>query len=98
MTKLDGGAGGRAAQRGRTLLGVTIVIALMLAFPMLARAASPQPGSVGGVDPRSGPGASFTGDPLLAAISVVVLGVLTSGATIVAIRLSDSRSEKRGTR
>jgi hypothetical protein len=55
--------------------------------------AAPSPGAIPGGDTRSsGTPPSFVGQPILAALAVVILGVLTAGASLLYVRLTQRRS------
>lgn len=60
---------------------------LILAFPWVAIAASPSPRPAPPGDPRGGPMATMTGDPVLVALSVVLLGVATAAVTALVIHI-----------
>ncbi|MGZ3586955.1 MAG: hypothetical protein ACXVAE_02925 [Candidatus Limnocylindrales bacterium] len=65
-------------------LALVLVLALAALAPADALAASPSPGAS---DTRSsGEGAGFVGQPVLAALGVVVLGAVAAGATILYVR------------
>jgi hypothetical protein len=62
-----------------------------LAITMSALAASPSPGTAGG-DPRSsGQGPGLVGDPALALLAVVAIGVGSVVATLAYVRLTSRR-------
>jgi hypothetical protein len=62
-----------------------------LARTSAAVAASPSPDPIGG-DPRSsGQGPGLVGDPLLALLAVVAIGVLSVIATLIYVRLTAQR-------
>ena len=48
-----------------------------------------------GADSRTGSQASMTGDPVLAALAVVILGVAVAASTLVVMRLSGRQSVRR---
>jgi hypothetical protein len=63
-------------------------LALVLAVATVADAASPSPG-VGG-DPRSdGQGPGLVGDPGTAILLVLAIGLVSLGATLLYVRLTD---------
>jgi hypothetical protein len=67
----------------------TIVVWLVTA--MVTLAASPSPGAPGG-DPRSsGQGPGLVGDPALALVAVVLIGVGSVVATLAYVRLTGRR-------
>lgn len=72
-------------------LGAVSCALLLFACPWMAIAASPSPTPPPAVDPRGGPTASMTGEPLLAAVSVIMLGVATAAVTTVVIRMMPKR-------
>jgi hypothetical protein len=77
-------------RRGALLAAATLVFLVALAGPALAVSPSPQPVVVG--DTRSsGSPPSFIGQPILAAIGVIALGVVAAGATILYVRLTQER-------
>ncbi len=76
--------------RGALLAAATAVFLVVLTGPVLAVSPSPQPVGVG--DTRSsGSPPSFVGQPILAAIGVIALGVVAAGATILYVRLTQER-------
>ena len=82
----------RSAARTRVLGAVWMMIPwLILAVPVLATSPSPSAG-VGG-DPRSsGEGPGLVGDPLVALLAVVAIGVGALIVTLAYVRLTDRRS------
>ena len=81
-----------AAAAKRVLGAMSMVIPwLILAIPALATSPSPSAG-VGG-DPRSsGEGPGLVGDPLVALLAVVAIGVGALIVTLAYVRLTDGRS------
>jgi hypothetical protein len=78
------------------LLGIAVAGLAWLALAVPVGAASPTPTAGAGGDPRSsGQGPGLVGDPLLAVVAVVVIGVAALVLTIVYVRLTD-RSRPRG--
>jgi len=72
-----------------TVAAATIVVWLVTAMATLA--ASPSPGAPGG-DPRSsGQGPGLVGDPALALVAVVLIGVGSVVATLAYVRLTGRR-------
>ena len=64
-----------------------------LATSVTALAASPSPTSGPGGDPRSsGQGPGLVGDPLLAIVVVVVIGVVALAVTLLWVRATGGRS------
>jgi hypothetical protein len=64
-----------------------------LATSVTVLAASPSPTSGPGGDPRSsGQGPGLVGDPLLAIVVVVVIGVVALAATLLWVRATGGRS------
>jgi len=62
---------------------------LSLALPMLA--ASPTPTAGAGGDPRSsGQGPGLVGDPVLAVLLVLAIGLAAVGLTLVYVRMTGS--------
>jgi hypothetical protein len=57
-------------------------------------AATPDPTLVTGTDIRTGGAAGFVGDPLLAILGVVALGIVTVAATLAWIRLTGGRARR----
>jgi len=75
----------------RHSLGGLIATVTWLAFATLTLAASPTPGVEAG-DPRSsGQGPGLVGDPFLAVLAVVVIGVTAVLVTLAWIRLTPRR-------
>jgi hypothetical protein len=64
---------------------------LLLLVPIRVLAASPTPEAAG--DPRSaGEGPGLVGDPLMAILVVVVIGVLALGVTLAWVRATGGRT------
>jgi hypothetical protein len=78
--------------RGAIRTGLAVVSATSwLAFAAGALAATPSPGTEAG-DPRSsGQGPGLVGDPLLAVLTVVVIGITAVLVTLAWIRLTARR-------
>jgi hypothetical protein len=87
-----GGADRTRAARAAFLLGagcLLLAVALLALVAAPALAASPSPVDIGAGDTRtSGTPPSFVGQPILALIGVVVLGVLTAAATALYVRVT----------
>jgi hypothetical protein len=84
---VSGPGPGGPARRGFVLA----VFWLAVAIPVLAASPSPSPGSGG--DPRSsGQGPGLVGDPLLALLAVVAIGLGALALTLVYVRLTDRRN------
>ena len=66
-------------------LAVGIALAVLL-MPGIAVAATPAPYSATG-DTRSGTTPAYVGQPIMAALFVVGLGIVVAGATMVIVRL-----------
>jgi len=84
----------RTAGIGRTtrLLLVVGVALTLLATTPLALGAEPTPVLIDPLDPRAeGEGAGLVGDPLVAAIAVILLGALAVAATAAYVRWADRR-------
>jgi hypothetical protein len=76
----------------RCLVAAMLVVLVLSLAVGPAMAASPAPGSGGVGDTRSsGQGAGFAGEPILAAVAVIALGVVTAGATTAIVRLTRAR-------
>lgn len=71
-------------------LVAVLVVALWWLMPVQVRAASPSASFEPVGDPRGGPMASAIGDPILAAVAVVALGLASSGVTFIYLRLRSS--------
>lgn len=74
----------RAALLG-LFLAVGLLLALLAAVPEPARGASPTPAA--GDTRTPGEGAGFVGQPILAALGVIVLGCAAAGATALYVRM-----------
>lgn len=62
---------------------------LLLALSGVASAATPEPSIVGVGDPRSeGEGPGLVGSPIVIALGVIGLGVVSAAATVLVIRLT----------
>jgi hypothetical protein len=73
----------------RGALGTAAVAVAWLGHASATLAADPTASSAPGGDPRSaGEGPGLVGDPLLAIVLVVALGILALGATLLYVRLS----------
>ena len=102
MRVLTGGAAGRARVAmaclilGAVLLGVAALWFLLeaIAGPAAVLAASPDPTLRPGGDTRT-PGSSpgFVGEPLLAILGVLAVGIVSVVATLAYVRLSGGRKE-----
>lgn len=80
----------RRALAGAIARVVASVTWLTLAVPVLA--ASPSPTTSAGGDPRSsGQGPGLVGDPVLAVLAVVAIGIAAVALTFVYVRLTDRR-------
>lgn len=80
----------RRARRACAVALAGVIALWVIAWPALAASPSPAAGGVG--DTRSsGQGAGFAGQPVLAAVAVVALGVATAGATMLYVRLTRAR-------
>ena len=90
-----GGADRRRAAGAAILLAagcLLLAVALLVVVAVPALAASPSPAALGTGDTRtSGAPPSFVGQPILAAIGVLVLGVVTAVATTLYVRLTRQR-------
>ncbi len=64
-----------------------LLLAALLLLPTVASAATPSPTPLSSGDPRGGIAPSVTGDPLLAAAGVVLVGLATAGLAILYVRL-----------
>ncbi len=90
-----GGADRKRAARAAILLGagcllLAVALLALVAAPTLA--ASPSPVDIGAGDTRtSGTPPSFVGQPILALVGVLVLGVLTAAATALYVRVTRRR-------
>ncbi len=71
----------------RRALVAGLLLAALLLLTTVASAATPSPTSLSSGDPRGGTAASLTGDPLLAAAGVILLGLATAGLAILYVRL-----------
>ena len=75
---------------GCLLLAVALLV--LVALPALAASPAPSPAGIGAGDTRtSGTPPSFVGQPILALIGVLVLGVLTAAATTLYVRVTRQR-------
>jgi len=82
------------SRRGRVAAAVSVTGSglawLCLALPMLA--ASPMPTTAAGGDPRSsGQGPGLVGDPVLAVLLVVAIGLAALGLTLTYVRFTGRR-------
>lgn len=64
-----------------------LILAALLLLPTVASAATPSPTPLSSGDPRGGTAPSLTGDPLLAAAGVILVGLATAGLAILYARL-----------
>ncbi len=64
-----------------------LLLAALLLLPKVASAATPSPTPLSSGDPRGGTAPSLTGDPLLAAAGVILVGLATAGLAILYVRL-----------
>jgi hypothetical protein len=64
-----------------------LLLAALLLLPTVASAATPSPTPLSSGDPRGGTAPSLTGDPLLAAAGVILVGLATAGLAILYVRL-----------
>lgn len=74
----------RRTRRAATLRAAHLAGAvtwLLFMVPARALAQSPAPTPLRAMDPRGGTPASMVGDPVLAAVAVLALGILTAAAT-----------------
>lgn len=72
------------------LVGLLVMWALLAGDirPVAAQDATPEPGIGGPVDPRSdGEGPGLDADPLVVFVGVVLLGLVTAGATLLVVRV-----------
>jgi hypothetical protein len=73
----------------RGALGTATVAAAWLGLASAALAADPTASSAPAGDPRSaGEGPGLVGDPMLAIVLVVALGILALGASLLYVRLT----------
>jgi hypothetical protein len=80
-------SGTRGLARATASSATGLVLALVVALPSLA--ATPTPTAELGGDPRSsGQGPGLVGDPLLAILVVVGIGLVTLGATLLYVRMT----------
>ena len=83
----EAGLGARAS--ARALASVLAGVGLVLVAVLPALAATPTPTVELGGDPRSsGQGPGLVGDPLLAILIVVGIGVVALGATLLYVRMT----------
>ena len=74
------------------LLRAAIVVVAWAALAVPALAASPTPTLAAGGDPRSsGQGPGLVGDPVLAVLIVVAIGIAAVAITLAYVRLTDRR-------
>lgn len=71
----------------RRAIAAGLLLAVLLLFPVIASAASPSPTPASSGDPRGGTAPSLTGDPLLAAAGVILVGLAAAGLAILYVRL-----------
>jgi hypothetical protein len=71
----------------RRAIAAVLLLAALLLLPTVASAATPSPTPLSSGDPRGGTAPSLTGDPLLAAAGVILLGLATAGLAILYVRL-----------
>jgi len=77
--------------RGMRISRPAAATLVWLAVAMTTLAASPSPGTDGG-DPRSsGQGPGLVGDPAFAVIAVVLIGLISVGASLAYVRLTARR-------
>ena len=62
--------------------------------PAVALAASPEPSAAGGDTRSPGEGPGLVGEPFLAILGVVGLGLLTAGGTLLYVRLTSGPDER----
>ena len=78
-------------RRGRRAVAIAMAGVAWLAFALTAFAASPTPGVEAG-DPRSsGQGPGLVGDPGIAILAVVAIGLGSVVATLLYVRLTAAR-------
>jgi hypothetical protein len=70
----------RRLSRALETLGVAMLLAVLETGRGLAQ--SPAPTPMRGVDPRGGSAATMSGDPVLAAVGVIALGIVAAAATV----------------
>jgi hypothetical protein len=74
----------------RLAVGLTLATVAWLVLAVPALAASPSPSAGVGGDPRSsGQGPGLVGDPGLAILAVIAIGVAAFGLTLLYVRLTD---------
>lgn len=74
------------------VMGLAVALSGWLALATTAFAASPSPSAGPGGDPRSsGQGPGLVGDPVVAIVTVVVIGIAALGLTLVYLRATDAR-------
>lgn len=94
----DGGSRPRVAAGLLVAAAVLLALAAVVAVtqPSTALAASPAPSAASGGDPRSpGEGPGLVGDPLLAIVGVLGLGVASVAGTLAWLRLTARRDGTR---
>lgn len=89
----------RASRAPTAILVLTLAAAALAAVSATtAWAADPSPSAappfIDPLDPRAGEGASQVGAPFLAAVVVIVIGVLAALATAAFVRLTDGRRRR----
>lgn len=78
--------------RGAAVAAAAVATAAWLALAMRVLAASPAPTAGAGGDPRSsGQGPGLVGDPLVAVLAVVAIGVAALVLTLLYVRVTDRR-------
>jgi hypothetical protein len=87
------GAGGRRIARDVAVASaVAVALVALVALATVARAAGPSPTPAGGGDVRTNPTApGLVGDPLVAILGVVLVGILAVALTLVATRIAERR-------
>lgn len=71
----------------RRAIAAGLLLAALLFLPTVASAATPSPAPASSGDPRGGTAPSLTGDPLLAAAGVLLVGLAAAGLAILYVRL-----------
>jgi len=80
--------GAAAAAAVTAVMAVAAAVTCLLASALTVLAASPSPGTGAG-DPRSsGQGPGLVGDPLLALLAVVLIGLGSVAATLIWVRMT----------